>query len=135
MAYGLKPVSGPDVPSSPMTSVPGAGGALDTDVPPVGAIGAGRFGGVHAASRHTMSRAPTHAAARRERPNPPPRTTPTTLRINHPHEDHPGSPGPRPGPAADSPVASGRVRHEEKITVYVTSEELIALDRMPGWLT
>ena len=31
--------------------------------------------------------------------------------------------------AAEAPVASGRVRHEEKITVYVTSDELIALEQ------
>ncbi|HML51508.1 MAG TPA: hypothetical protein PKD84_08895 [Propionicimonas sp.] len=29
----------------------------------------------------------------------------------------------------DSAATSGRVRHEEKITVYVTSEELIELER------
>ncbi len=32
-------------------------------------------------------------------------------------------------PSADGPLASGRVRHEEKITVYVTSDELIALEQ------
>jgi hypothetical protein len=32
-------------------------------------------------------------------------------------------------PAADAPTPSGRVRHEEKITVYVTSDELIALEQ------
>lgn len=32
-------------------------------------------------------------------------------------------------PAADAPAPSGRVRHEEKITVYVTSDELIALEQ------
>lgn len=31
--------------------------------------------------------------------------------------------------SAEAPVASGRVRHEEKITVYVTSDELIALEQ------
>ena len=36
----------------------------------------------------------------------------------------------RPTDAPDTPdgVASGRVRHEEKITVYVSSDELIALE-------
>ena len=29
----------------------------------------------------------------------------------------------------DQPSTSGRVRHEEKITVYVTSDELIALEQ------
>lgn len=29
----------------------------------------------------------------------------------------------------DSPAPSGRVRHDEKITVYVSSTELIALER------
>jgi len=32
-------------------------------------------------------------------------------------------------PTSETPVASGRVRHEEKITVYVTSDELIALEQ------
>ncbi len=30
---------------------------------------------------------------------------------------------------AEAPPISGRVRHEEKITVYVTSEELLALEQ------
>lgn len=29
-----------------------------------------------------------------------------------------------------APQASGRVRHEEKITVYVSSEELVALEQL-----
>ena len=32
-------------------------------------------------------------------------------------------------PSAETPATSGRVRHEEKITVYVTSDELIALEQ------
>ncbi|CAI9408149.1 hypothetical protein [Aestuariimicrobium sp. T2.26MG-19.2B] len=45
----------------------------------------------------------------------------------------PGQPGVRPdsepddGPAG--PAATGRVRHDEKITVYVSSDELIALEQ------
>lgn len=38
-----------------------------------------------------------------------------------------GAPAPD-GPAA--PVHTGRVRHEEKITVYVSSEELLALEQL-----
>lgn len=37
-----------------------------------------------------------------------------------------------PEPAADgsgTPASSGRVRHEEKITVYVSSDELLALEQ------
>ncbi len=30
---------------------------------------------------------------------------------------------------SDAPTPSGRVRHDEKITVYVSSEELIALEQ------
>ncbi len=33
------------------------------------------------------------------------------------------------GADSDNTPSSGRVRHEEKITVYVTSEELIALEQ------
>jgi len=32
-------------------------------------------------------------------------------------------------PAADGPRTTGRVRHDEKITVYVSSEELLALEQ------
>ena len=39
---------------------------------------------------------------------------------SHPDDNSPGS--------SDN-ATSGRVRHEEKITVYVTSEELIELER------
>jgi len=35
--------------------------------------------------------------------------------------------GARPAPAPDQ-VATGRVRHDEKITVYVSADELIALE-------
>ena len=41
-------------------------------------------------------------------------------------------PDPDPDPGAEAPAparaASGRVRHEEKMTVYVTSEELLDLE-------
>ncbi|RCK71449.1 hypothetical protein DT076_03300 [Desertihabitans brevis] len=33
------------------------------------------------------------------------------------------------GPEASAPRVSGRVRHEEKITVYVSSDELLALEQ------
>ncbi|EFQ83949.1 hypothetical protein HMPREF0063_10665 [Aeromicrobium marinum DSM 15272] len=32
-------------------------------------------------------------------------------------------------PADDAPAPSGRVRHDEKITVYVTADELLALEQ------
>lgn len=35
-----------------------------------------------------------------------------------------------PAEASDTPVASGRVKHDEKITVYVSTEELLALERL-----
>lgn len=35
-----------------------------------------------------------------------------------------------PVPPGRTPPASGRVRHDEKITVYVSSEELLALERL-----
>ena len=59
IAYGLKPVSRPARPSSPMTTVPAAGGEVGTDVSPVGVIGSGRPGGVHApiSSRTAPARA------------------------------------------------------------------------------
>ncbi|MDR1266182.1 MAG: hypothetical protein LBK42_11655 [Propionibacteriaceae bacterium] len=34
-----------------------------------------------------------------------------------------------PAKAVASPAASGRVRHDEKITVYVSADELIALEQ------
>jgi hypothetical protein len=40
--------------------------------------------------------------------------------------------GPLPGAAATDPAerrSSGRIRHEEKITVYVSAEELVALEQ------
>src|SRR6476620_6840237 len=64
MAYGLNPAMGPDVPSRPTTSVPGAGGALDAQVLPVGTIGAGRFGGVHAVTASSAAATTTHPAHR-----------------------------------------------------------------------
>ena len=39
------------------------------------------------------------------------------------------APGAAPAPAASAPKPTGRVRHEEKITVYVSSEELLALEQ------
>lgn len=33
-------------------------------------------------------------------------------------------------PSSTAPKPSGRVRHEEKITVYVSSEELLALEQL-----
>ena len=41
--------------------------------------------------------------------------------------DAPASP-PTPAEAAQVPLASGRVRHDQKITVYFSSEELFALE-------
>ena len=38
-------------------------------------------------------------------------------------------PVPHEPPAARKPRGSGRVRHEEKITVYVSHEELLALEQ------
>ena len=42
----------------------------------------------------------------------------------------PAEPEPEPSDAttADAALASGRVRHDEKITVYVSSDELLALE-------
>lgn len=38
---------------------------------------------------------------------------------------------PQPAPPADpTPAASGRVKHDEKITVYVNSSELLALEQL-----
>lgn len=34
-----------------------------------------------------------------------------------------------PGPADGKDIASGRVRHDEKITIYVTATELIAVEQ------
>lgn len=39
------------------------------------------------------------------------------------------SPSPDNGDAPEGPRSTGRVRHEEKITVYVSSEELLALEQ------
>ena len=36
---------------------------------------------------------------------------------------------PAAAPAEEEPAATGRVRHDEKITVYVSSEELLALEQ------
>lgn len=41
----------------------------------------------------------------------------------------PAPPSDPSAPAGDSAVATGRVRHDEKITVYVSSAELIALEQ------
>jgi hypothetical protein len=53
---------------------------------------------------------------------------------NEPGSNEPGSKGPgvngRAGTAARRSVrGSGRVRHDEKITVYVSSDELLELER------
>lgn len=40
------------------------------------------------------------------------------------------APGAAPAPAASAPKPTGRVRHEEKITVYVSGEELLALEQL-----
>lgn len=37
-------------------------------------------------------------------------------------------PGAEAGPSPVAPVGTGRVRHEEKITVYVSRDELLALE-------
>jgi hypothetical protein len=39
------------------------------------------------------------------------------------------SPGDESGPAEAEPRGSGRVRHDEKITVYVSVDELLALEQ------
>ncbi len=39
------------------------------------------------------------------------------------------SPSSRPAKEEATPQGSGRVRHEEKITVYVSSDELLALEQ------
>ena len=36
---------------------------------------------------------------------------------------------PAPDPAGESPEASGRVRHDQKITVYLTAQELLDLEQ------
>jgi hypothetical protein len=41
-------------------------------------------------------------------------------------EDEPSAPAAGPDPA---PPGSGRVRHDEKITVYVSGDELLALEQ------
>ncbi|MBO0811682.1 MAG: hypothetical protein J2P23_06505 [Microlunatus sp.] len=52
---------------------------------------------------------------------------PTPAADLEPAELEPADPN-RPKPA-DPPRGSGRVRHDEKITVYVSSEELLDLER------
>ncbi len=44
-----------------------------------------------------------------------------------PREDAPTEPEPAPAPA--KPVPSGRVKHDEKMTVYVTSAELLEVEQ------
>ena len=41
----------------------------------------------------------------------------------------PAAPEPAAPPEPAKPAASGRVKHDEKITVYVTAEELLALEQ------
>jgi len=59
----LNPLIGPDDPSIPMTTVPAPGGVLGTEDAPLGAIGAGRFGGVQATSANPASTATTAAGS------------------------------------------------------------------------
>jgi hypothetical protein len=47
-------------------------------------------------------------------------------RAEHPSEQEPEQPAGRPARAPKKP--SGRVRHDEKMTVYVTSDELLDLE-------
>jgi len=39
-------------------------------------------------------------------------------------------PAPTEAPGDGTPTSTGRVRHEEKITVYVSSDELLALEQL-----
>lgn len=49
--------------------------------------------------------------------------------LEEPPRDNPGDRfAEKRGPAARRPGSSGRVRHDEKITVYVTGDELLALE-------
>ncbi|GAA1831151.1 hypothetical protein ACFFOM_19700 [Microlunatus capsulatus] len=64
-------------------------------------------------------------------PEPPAPADPGTDRPapDGPQQDAPRAEAPRP-PGAGRPVrGSGRVRHDEKITVYVSSDELVALEQ------
>jgi hypothetical protein len=54
-----------------------------------------------------------------KKPEPPRRSEP---------QQRPNAPGPAGGADA-SPEASGRVRHDQKITVYLTSQELLDLEQ------
>nr|NLI49362.1 hypothetical protein [Propionibacterium sp.] len=58
---------------------------------------------------------------------PPPAVPPAPAQ--DPEQPAPAQDAPRLRPGA-APSPSGRVRHEEKITVYVSSEELLALERL-----
>lgn len=42
----------------------------------------------------------------------------------------PAVPSPAEAPSDGTPTSTGRVRHEEKITVYVSSDELLALEQL-----
>ena len=72
--YGLNPAIRPAVPSNPITTVPAAGGELGTDAGPVGAIGSGSPGGVHAVtasvSATTAGRRRRGATVAADRPTP-----------------------------------------------------------------
>lgn len=50
-------------------------------------------------------------------------------RVNMPGADEIFGPAPSPEQPQSSAPASGRVRHNEKMTVYLTSEELLAVEQ------
>jgi hypothetical protein len=55
---------------------------------------------------------------------------PQRRRSEQPQRSSGSSPGAGQGPGGDaSPEASGRVRHDQKITVYLTSQELLDLEQ------
>ena len=74
------------------------------------------------------------AAVELSRPDARDRRTPDAPGAGGPSGERrsPDAPDATPGrPERDrTPAASGRVKHEEKITVYVSNEELLALERL-----
>ncbi|MGJ6978918.1 hypothetical protein ACSDQ9_00080 [Aestuariimicrobium soli] len=56
-------------------------------------------------------------------------TDPRPRRSRTTPDAEPSQPTEPTGPTGAAPAATGRVRHDEKITVYVSSDELIALER------
>lgn len=56
------------------------------------------------------------------------RPTATPRRTTAP-ADAPAEAADAPGTSSSTPKNSGRVKHDEKMTVYVTSEELLALEQ------